>query len=168
MFDLSVVETLHISSKIFVEHALHVAWILFSSPEPVVSWSSVSPMALGTRLLMYSFRPRLKSRAIATVGLIMTIGLSVYRSTHSKKHFDHRAKTRLTLQKFELRRLETIQAELPFLLLDRRRKKGGPARRVRSSDQWNYPTVQHNQRGMFRLSAGSESGLGPGPGLGLG
>ena len=73
------------SSKIFVEHALHVAWIPFSSPEPVVSLSSVSPVALGTRILVYSFEPRL-----------MTIGLSIHRSTHSKKHFDHRAKTRLT------------------------------------------------------------------------
>ena len=84
------------SSKIFVEHALHVAWIPFSSPEPVVSWSSVSPVALGTKILVYSFEPGLNSRVIATVGLIMTIGLSIHRSTHSKKHFDYRAKTRLT------------------------------------------------------------------------
>ena len=88
------------SGKIFVEHALHVAWIPFSSPEPVVSWSSVSPVALETRILVYSFEPRLNSRAIATVGLIMTIGLSIHRSTHSKKHFDHRAKTRLTGPEF--------------------------------------------------------------------
>ena len=84
------------SSKIFVEHALHVAWIPFLSPEPVVSRSNVSPVALGTRILV-CFEPRLNSRAIATMGLIMTISfISIHRSTHSIKYLDHRAKTRLT------------------------------------------------------------------------
>ena len=61
--------SLHKSSTIFVEHALHVARI--------------------------NFEPKANSRALSTVGSVMSIGLSVNRCSHTKKPV-WREKTRLT------------------------------------------------------------------------
>ena len=89
------------SSKIFAERALQVARV-------------------GFELLGYS-------RALGTAGSIMTIGLSINACWHSKSQFDE-IKRDWLVQKiglWSLQRLDTIQAELPFLFLDQKEDKKG-------------------------------------------
>ena len=76
----------------------------------------------------FRFEPRANSRAVATVGSVMTIGLSINRmrivndalKLKKKKQFDKRKQDRL-VQRFGLQqpqRLDVIQLEPPFPLLD--------------------------------------------------
>ena len=83
-----------------LSNAWHVARILFSSPEPVDSWSrglryKLSRVALGTRIPGHSFKPRPNRCVLSTAGTVMTVGLSINRCEHSKNPF-LREKTRLT------------------------------------------------------------------------
>ena len=67
-------------------------------------------------LLGYSFETRPDSRALATAGSVMTIGLSTNRCLHSKKPV-WREKTRLTSRRVWRRRPQRFDVKPPFLLL---------------------------------------------------
>ena len=89
------------SSKIFAERALQVARV--------------------------GFELRGYSRALGTAGSIMTIGLSINACWHSKSQFHEIKRDWLVLKigLWSLQRLDTIQAELPFLFLDQKEDKKG-------------------------------------------
>ena len=77
-------------------------------------------------LLGRNFEPRRERRVRATAGSVMTVRLSINGCSHSKSQFDEIKKDSL-VQKFglqRLQRLDVIQAEPPFLLLDQEDQKG--------------------------------------------
>ena len=77
-------------------------------------------------LLGRNFEPRRERRVRGTAGSVMTVRLSVNGCSHSKSQFDEIKQDSL-VQKFGLRRLQrldVIQAEPPFLLLDQEDKRG--------------------------------------------
>ena len=77
-------------------------------------------------LLGPNFEPRRERRVRGPAGSVMTVRLSVNGCSHSKSQFD-KIKQDSLVQKVGLRRLQrldVIQAELPFLLLDQEDKRG--------------------------------------------
>ena len=78
-------------------------------------------------LLGRNFEPRRERRVRGTAGSVMTVRLSINGCSHSKSQFDE-IKQDSQVQEFGLRRhqrLDVIQAEPPFLLLDQEEDKRG-------------------------------------------
>ena len=94
---------------------LSLAWI-WCTRERLCMNRVRSFMNMHSMLLGYSFETRPDSRALATAGSVMTIGLSTNRCLHSKNTV-WREKTRLTSRRVWRRRPQRFDVKPPFLLL---------------------------------------------------